>query len=179
MSGHCKQCSSNAATATLLIVLVLIGVLVIAFFEWQTLRDPRIGSPFILIAQLLETLGVFSLCAARWPGSIPVFLSVTSLVNLNTEVFQTECLFGRPHPTRAILTYVCAIPALLLGLLLFYPFLQLIRHCTHYEASPSLESMCEPLRPGKVTAGAPLCFTPIQALAAATFKEYTKIAFTV
>jgi hypothetical protein len=118
MSGHCKQCSSNAVTAILLIVLVLIGVLVIAFFEWQTLRDPRIGSPFILIAQLLETLGVFSLCAARWPGSIPVVLSITSLVNLNTEFFQTECLFGRPHPTRAILIYVCAIPALLLGLLL-------------------------------------------------------------
>jgi hypothetical protein len=75
----------------LLLVLILIAVLVIAFFEWQAMRDPRVGSPLVLVMRLLETLGIFSLSVARWPGSIPVFLSITSLVNLNSEVFQTEC----------------------------------------------------------------------------------------
>jgi hypothetical protein len=184
MSSHCRQCSSNASAVTLLVVLAAIGVLVIAFFEWQAMKDPRIGSPFVLIMRLLETLGIFSLCVARWPGSVSVLLSITALVNMNTEVFQTECLLGRAHPTRAVLVYVCGIPAFLLALLLFYPFLQLLRHCTHFDrgASLSLESMCEPLMPGKVAGellGTRLHFTPMQALIAATFKEYIKIAFTV
>ena len=180
MSSRCRQCSSNASTVVLLIVLVLALLLVMAFFEWQAMTDPRFGSPLVLIMRLLETLGIFSLCVARWPGSIPAFLAVTSLVNLNTEVFQIECILGRPHPTRAALMYVCGIPALLLVLLLFYPLLQLWKHCIRFnrEASPSLESMCEPLMPGKVAAGTHL-FTSIQALMAATFKEYIMIALTV
>ena len=118
MSSRCRQCSSNASTVVLLIVLVLALLFVMAFFEWQAMTDPRFGSPLVLIMRLLETLGIFSLCVARWPGSIPAFLAITSLVNLNTEVFMTECLLGRPHPTRAALTYVCGIPALLFVLLL-------------------------------------------------------------
>jgi hypothetical protein len=166
---------------TLLLVLILIAVLVIAFFEWQAMRDPRVGSPLVLVMRLLETLGIFSLSVARWPGSIPVFLSITSLVNLNTEVFQTECLLGRPHPTRAALTYVCGIPILMLVLLLFYPLLKLVKHCIRYDhgATPSLESMCEPLMPGKVSPGTKMPFTTAQALMAATFKEHTMIALTV
>jgi hypothetical protein len=38
---------------------------------------------------------------------------------VNTEVFQTECLLGRPHPTRVALTYVCGVLVLLFVLLLF------------------------------------------------------------
>ena len=181
MSGQCRECSSHASTMILLIVLILVVMLVIAFFEWQAMRDPRIGSPLVLVMRLLETLGIFSLSVARWPGSIPVFLSITSLVNVNTEVFQVECLLGRPHPTRAALTYVCGIPVLMLVLLLFYPLLKLVKHCICYDrgVTPSLESMCEPLMPGKISPGTKMPFTTAQALMAATFKEHTMIALTV
>ena len=181
MSTQCKQCSSTASAAILLIVLVVAVLLLVAFFEWLTLRDPRVGSPIVLIMRMLETLGIFALSVARWPGSIPVFLSITALVNLNTEVFQTECLLGRPHPTGAVMTYVLGIPVLLILLLLFYPLLQLIKRCVRYDhvANPSLESMCEKLMPGNATAGARHPFTPMQALMVATFKEYVKIALTV
>ena len=156
-------------------------MLLIAFFEWQAMRDPRIGSPIVLVMRILETLGIFSLSVARWPGSIPAFLAVTSLVNLNTQMFQTECLLGRAHPTRAALMYVCGIVVLMLVLLVFYPLLQLRKRYIHYDrgASPSLESMCEALMPGKMTPGTQLPFTPVQALMAATFKEYIKIALAV
>ena len=181
MARLCKQCSSGETTIALFVLLVLAGLLLIAFFEWQTIRDPRIGSPLVLIMRLLETLGIFALCVARWPRSIPVFLSFTSLVNLNTEVFQTECLLGRSHPTREALTYFAGIPVLLLVLLLFYPLLQLGKYCVRYDREASLESMCEPLRPGRdgSALGFGLPFTPVKALMAANFKEYTKIALTV
>ena len=181
MSNHCRQCSSHATTVVLLIVLVLAGLLLITFFKWQAMRDPRVGSPIILILRILETLGIFSLSVARWPGSTRVLLSITSLVNLNTEVFQTECLLGRPHPTRAALTYVCGAPVLLLVLLLFYPLLKLVKHCIRYDhgATPSLESMCEPLMPGKICPGTKLPFTAGEALMSATFEEHIMIALTV
>jgi hypothetical protein len=181
MSSRCRQCSSHASTVVLLIVLVLASLFVIAFFEWQAMTDPRFGSPLVLIMRLLETLGIFSLSVARWPGSIPAFLAITSLVNLNTEVFMIECLLGRPHPTRAALTYVCGIPALLFVSLLFYPLVQLVKHCLRYDhgANPSLESMCEQLMPGKISAGTKQPFTTGHALMAATFKEHTMIALTV
>jgi hypothetical protein len=131
--------------------------------------------------RLLETLGILSFAVARWPGSIPVFLSITSLVNLNTEVFQTECLLGRPHPTRAALMYVAGVALVLLVFLLTYPLLQLYKRCARYasSASPTLESMCEQLMPGKAAPGTRLPFTPIQALMVATFREYIKISLTV
>jgi hypothetical protein len=181
MSGHCRKCFSVSSNVSLLIVLVLAGLLLIAFFDWQAMRDPRIGSPVVLILRLLETLGILSLCAARWPGSVPALLAVISLVNLNTEVFQIECLLGRPHPTRAALTYVCGIAVALLVLLLFYPLLHLWSRCVRssHGVSRSLESMCESLMPGNITPGTRLPFTPMQALTAATFKEYIKIALTV
>ena len=181
MSSHCRECSSQFATVILLVALILAGVLIIAFFEWQTMRDPRIGSPLVLVMRLLETLGILSLAVARWPGSISMFLSITALANLNTEVFQTQCLLGQPHPTRAAMMYVLGFVALLLVLLASYLLLQLRKRCIRDDrlASPSLESMCELLMPSKVTLGTRLPFTPIQALMAATFKEYIKIAMTV
>ena len=181
MSNVCRQCGSQASSAILIIVLALALLISIAFFEWQSLRDPRIGSPLVLIMRLLETLGVFASSVARWPGSIPVFLSITSLVNLNTEVFQIECLLGRSHPTGRALTYILGVAVLLLVLLLFYPLLQLWKRCIHYdcEASPSLESLCEPVMPGNASIDARLPFTPIQALLAATFKEYVQISLVV
>ena len=181
ITGLCRECSSQTTAAILLCVLVLCGLFLTAFFEWQTLRDPRVGSPIVLLLRVLEALGIFALCVAHWPGTIPAFLAVTALVNLNTEVFQTECLLGQPHPTRAALMYACGIPVLLLVLLLFYPLLQLRKRYIHYDrgASPSLESMCESLMPGKAAPGTRLPFTPIQALKAANFKEYVKIALTV
>ena len=181
MSSGCMQCTSAAYTLILLFVLVLAVLLLIGFFTWQTMRDPRIGNPIVMVMRLLETLGIFAVCTVRWPGSIPVFLSITSLVNLNTEVFQIECLLGPPHPARAALMYVIGIAVLLLVLLLFYPLLQLRKRCVHYDRgeSPSLESMCEMLTPGKAATGTGLPFTPMQALMASTFKEYFKIALTV
>jgi hypothetical protein len=175
------RCSSNAISIVLLIVLVLSGLLLLLFFIWQTMRDPRIGSPLVIVMRLLETLGILSFAVARWPGSIPVFLSITSLVNLNTEVFQTECLLGRAHPTRAALMYVVGVALVLLVFLLAYSLLQLYKHSARYpsSASPSLESMCEQLMPGKAAPGTRLPFTPIQALMAATFREYIKISLTV
>jgi hypothetical protein len=182
MSSHCRQCSSHASTVILLVVLVLAGLILMAFFEWQAMRDPRVGSPLVLVMRLLETLGIFALSVARWPGSIPVLLSITSLVNLNTEVFQIECLLGHPHPTRAALMYVCGIPVALLVLFLFYPLLKCRNGRQDWAGDGSLlESMCEPLRPEKLAgaSGSHLPFTPIEALRAATLSEYTKIALTV
>ncbi len=164
----------------LFIALVLAGLLMIAFFEWQVIRDPRIGNPIVLVTRLLETLGIFALSVTRWPGTIPTFLSITSLVNLNTEVFQTECLLGRPHPTGVALTYVCGIPCLFFLLLLLYPLLQHRKRSICYECDSSLESMCEPFRPGNNNGSeARMSFTPLQALSAANFSEYTKISLTV
>ena len=181
MSRSCRECSSDVTTVILLVVLVLAGVLGVAFFEWQTMRDPRIGSPIVIVMRLLETLGILSLAAARWPGSIPIFLSTAALVNLNTEVFQTECVLGRPHPTRTAMMYVLGVAVLLFVLLLFYPFLQLIKRCVRFDRgeSPSLDSMCEMLMPDKVAPGTPLPFSAHQALMLASFKEYVKIAFAV
>ena len=181
ISSRCTRCGSKASSIVLLIVLVLSGLLLLAFFMWQTMRDPRIGSPLVIVLRLLETLGILSFAVARWPGSIPLFLSITSLVNLNTEVFQTECLLGRPHPTRAALMYVAGIALILLLFLLAYLLLQLYKRCARYSsgASPSLESMCEQLMPGKAAPGTRLPFTPIQALMVATFCEYIKISLTV
>ena len=181
ISSHCTRCSSNAFSITLLIVLVLSGMLLIAFFKWQTMKDPRIGSPLVIVMRLLETLGILSFAVARWPGSIPMFLSVTSLVNLNTEIFQTECVLGRPHPTRAALMYVAGVALVLLVFLLSYPLLQLYKHCARYAyiASPSLESMCEQLMPGKAAPGNRMPFTPSQALMVATFREHIRISLTV
>ena len=181
MSRSCRECSSDVTTVILLIVLILAVMLVVAFFEWQTMRDPRIGSPIVIVMRLLETLGILSLATARWPGSIPTFLSTAALVNLNTEVFQTECLLGRPHPTRAAMMYVLGVAVFLFVLLLFYPFLQLIKRCVRFDRgeSPSLDSMCEMLMPDKVVPGTPLPFSAHQALMLASFKEFIKIVFTV
>jgi hypothetical protein len=181
MSSHCGECSSQSATVVLLVVLILAGVLIIAFFEWQTMRDPRIGSPMVLVMRLLETLGILSLAVARWPGSISLFLSITALANLNTEVFQTQCLLGQPHPTRAAMMYILGFVALLLVLLASYLLLQLRKRCIRDDrlASPSLESMCELLMPSKVTPGTRLPFSAHEALMLASFKEYAKISFAV
>ncbi len=181
ISRRCTRCSSNASAIILLILLVLSGLLLVAFFKWQTMRDPRIGSSLVIVMRLLENLGILSFASARWPGSIPTFLSIASLVNLNTEVFQTECLLGRPHPTRAALMYVAGAALVLLLFLLAYSLLQLYKHCARCasSASPSLESICEQLMPGKAGPGTRLLFTPIQALMVATFHEYIKISLTV
>ena len=59
--------------------------------------------------------------------------------------------------------------------------LQIGKYCVRYDREASLESMCEPLRPGRdgSALGFGLPFTPVKALMAANFKEYTKIALTV
>ncbi len=180
LSRVCKQCGSKAETLTLVVVLALAGVLVVAFLQWQTLRDPRVGSPIVFLMRILETLSIFSLAVARWPLTVSTFLSVISLVNFNTQMFQTECLLGRPHPTRAALMYVCSIAVVLLVLLLLFPLWQLWKRHKALQ-SASLESMCEPLRPSKDSepTHAPLSFTPSQALCAATFPEYVMISITV
>ena len=181
ISSRCTQCTSSTSSMVLLVVLILAGFLALAFFKWQTMRDPRIGSPLVVAMRLLETLGILSFSVTRWPGSVPVFLSITSLVNLNTEVFQTECLLGRPHPTRAALMYVGGVALVLLVFLLSYCLLQLWKHCIRYDpsASPSLESMCEALMPGLADPGTRVPFTTRQALMAATFHEYVKISLAV
>jgi hypothetical protein len=59
--------------------------------------------------------------------------------------------------------------------------LKLVKHCIRYDlgATPSFESMCEPLMPGKISPGTKMPFTTAQAQMAATFKEHTMIALTV
>jgi hypothetical protein len=77
--------------------------------------------------------------------------------------------------------YVLGVAVLLFVLLLFYPFLQLIKRCVRFDRgeSPSLDTMCEMLMPDKVAPGTPLPFSAHQALMLASFKEYVKIAFAV
>jgi hypothetical protein len=90
LSQRCRRCGSTAESLTLVVLLAVFGMSVIAFFFWQTLRDPRVGSPIVFITKMLETLSIMSLTMIRWPGSVATFLPIVSLVNFNTEMFQTE-----------------------------------------------------------------------------------------
>jgi hypothetical protein len=69
-----------------------------SFFIWQTLLDPRIGSPVVFMLRLMETLGLMSAMAIAWPAVVLNFLSFVNLANFNTEMFRTECMFGHPQP---------------------------------------------------------------------------------
>ena len=151
LSQRCRECASTAASLTLVILLAILTLCVIVFFLWQTLRDPRVGSPIVFLMKLLETLSIMSLTIVRWPGSVATFLPILSLVNFNTEMFQTECILGRPHPTRAALMYIGGLAAAVLIMLLFWPLLRLLKRSSfnpnHAENAADLESMCAQLRP--------------------------------
>ena len=100
--------------------------------------------------KMSETLSIMSLTMLRWPGSVETFLSIVSLVNFNTEMFQTECVLGRPHPTRVAVMYIGGLAAALLIMLLLWPLLCLWKRYRHPESENAvdLESMCAQLRSG-------------------------------
>ena len=188
LSQRCRQCFSTAESVTLVVLLAALAVLVLVFFVWQVFKDPRVGSPLVFVMKMLETLSILSLTGIDWPGSVATFLPVVSLVNFNTEMFQTECVLGRPHPTRGALMYIGGFGAALLIILLFWPVIFLWKrramgHRGEAGTVVNLESMCAPMHPDlhhpEGAAAAPLTFLPTQAILAATFADYIRIALAV
>jgi hypothetical protein len=86
----CQKCSASSVVLALHGLLLLCAMLGTWFVLWLVMRDPRIGSPFAFVFRLLETLGILNLTLIRWPGSTNSFLNFVSLVNFNTEMFETE-----------------------------------------------------------------------------------------
>jgi hypothetical protein len=97
----CEKCSAHIVVLGLHGVLLLVAVLGTWFLLWLVMKDPRIGSPFAFVFRLLETLGILNLTLIRWPLSVGRFLNFVTLVNFNTEMFQTEVSCKLLHWTRA------------------------------------------------------------------------------
>jgi len=75
------SCGNDATVYTLAALLILLGFGLIGFFIWQTLLDPRVGSPIVFMLRLLETLGLMSSMAIDWPFPVLSFLSGVNFVS--------------------------------------------------------------------------------------------------
>jgi hypothetical protein len=118
-----------------------------SFFIWQTLLDPRIGSPVVFMLRLMETLGLMSAMAIAWPAVVLNFLSFVNLANFNTEMFRTECLFGHPHPiSKAATTALLPVVLFAAGLLL-WPILRFGSRRAWKRAADSVEGSSGPPQP--------------------------------
>jgi hypothetical protein len=117
----CGHVGTVYSLAALLVVLVFV---LTSFFIWQTLLDPRIGSPIVFMLRLMETLGLMSSMAIAWPPGVSGFLAFVNLVNFNTEMFRTECLFGHPHPVSKAATTALLPVVLVAAGLLIWPILR-------------------------------------------------------
>ena len=118
--GFCMSCGHDATVYFLAVLLIVLVFVLTSFFIWQTLLDPRVGSPIVFILRLLETLGLMSSMVIDWPGVVLNFLSTVNLVNFNTEMFRTECLFGHPHPiSKAVTSAFLPVVLFAAGLILF------------------------------------------------------------
>jgi hypothetical protein len=146
-SGSCKSCGHVGIVYSLALLLVVLVFVLTSFFIWQTLLDPRIGSPVVFMLRLMETLGLMSAMAIAWPAVVLDFLSFVNLANFNTEIFRTECLFGHPHPiSKAAITALFPVVLFAAGLLL-WPILRVASRRAWKRAADSREGYSGPPQP--------------------------------
>jgi hypothetical protein len=146
-SGSCKSCGHVGIVYSLNLLLVALVFVLTSFFIWQTLLDPRIGSPVVFMLRLMETLGLMSAMAIAWPAVVLNFLSFVNLANFNTEMFRTECLFGHPHPiSKAATTALFPVVLFAAGLLL-WPILRFASRRAWKRATDSREGSSGPPQP--------------------------------
>ena len=145
---QCEKCGSDGVVAFLNVLLLVLLFVVVTFFVGLTVLNPQKGSPLIFLMRSLETLGILGLTAVEWPSSVQTFLSIVSLVNFNTELFQIECSLGRTHPVRqAAMAPLFLLVVYGIGLLLWALVILAKKSITIDSAQDSWTTMCKTMHP--------------------------------